>query len=125
MESTPVQIILTSHSPIILSDFPNKNVIYLRRNNNKTLVDCNNDHKNTFGANVYSLFNDAFFMENGVVGELAKSKILSVYSEIKNSEDVYEQREYYQNFINLIGDDIIKREMKKLLNRKLERYNYD
>ena len=125
VESTPVQIILTSHSPIILSDFPNKNVIYLRRNNNKTLVDCNNDHKNTFGANVYSLFNDAFFMENGVVGELAKSKILSVYSEIKNSEDVYEQREYYQNFINLIGDDIIKREMKKLLNRKLERYNYD
>ena len=97
----------------------------MAKKNNKTLADCNNDHKNTFGANVYSLFNDAFFMENGVVGELAKSKILSVYSEIKNSEDVYEQREYYQNFINLIGDDIIKREMKKLLNRKLERHNYD
>lgn len=122
VETMPVQIVLTSHSPIILSDFSSKNVIYLYSDSekNRTLVDGDKEHKNTFGANVYSLFNDAFFMESGVVGEWAKSKIYDVYSKFKSSDAIYENRDYYLGFVDLIGDEMIKREMKKLLAKRQE-----
>lgn len=54
-----VQVILTTHSPIILSDVPRSNVTYLKQGKN----DSDNLHMETFGQNIYTLFNDAFFFE--------------------------------------------------------------
>ncbi|MAD41684.1 MAG: hypothetical protein CL623_04745 [Arcobacter sp.] len=72
-------IVLTTHSPFILSDIPKENVIFLRKgkNVNKEV------NLNTFGANIHTLLSHGFFMEDGLMGEFAKSKI----EEIKNFYD--------------------------------------
>jgi uncharacterized protein YlaN (UPF0358 family) len=63
-------IICSTHSPFILSDLPKENVIFLK----------NGKHDNpyieqTFGANIHTLLSHGFFMEDGLMGEFAKSKI--------------------------------------------------
>ena len=60
-------------------------------------------------------------MENGVVGEFAKKKILDVYDELKNEDDLTEEESYYQYFIDQIGNDIIRNEMRRLLKSKFGR----
>lgn len=123
IETMPVQIIVSSHSPVILSDFPRDNIIYLKKPNDQktSVIDSSSDHNQSFGANIYTLFNDAFFMSNGVVGEFAKNKILEVYKELTNEDALTKEKSYYQYFIDQIGNDIIRNEMRKLLKRKLGR----
>lgn len=60
-------------------------------------------------------------MSNGVVGEFAKNKILEVYKELTNEDALTKEKSYYQYFIDQIGNDIIRNEMRKLLKRKLGR----
>ena len=119
IEKLPVQIIITSHSPIILSDFPKQNIIYLRNNEGTTRVDDDGrEHKQSFGANIYTLFTDAFFLKNSVIGEFAKSKILEVYDDINSKEPLKKEKNYYQKFIDMIGNDILKKEMQRLFDKK-------
>lgn len=70
-----VQIIFTTHSPIVLSDMPRSNVIFLKREKDKCHIDKEDNHEETFGANIYKLFDDAFFLgEKGQIGEFARGK---------------------------------------------------
>lgn len=125
-ENMPVQIILTSHSPIILSDFPKQNVVYLRKYDNHSGIENGSEHKSTFGANIYTLFNDAFFLKKGAVGEYAKNLIYQIYMELKDEEHKNDdKKEYYQNFIELIGNEILKNEMRKAYKRRFGDRYYD
>ena len=71
-----LHIIVSSHSPFILSDLPKENVIFLKKDKQGN---CKNVTKEielkTFGANIHTLLSDGFFMSDGLMGEFAKSKI--------------------------------------------------
>lgn len=122
-----VQIIFTTHSPIILSDMPKSNVIYLSRDykNNKCRVDEPKNHDETFGANIYRLFDDAFFLEEqGQVGEFAKRKIKNLIDRLKpvhgdNGRFTYqrisENMTELEQEISLIGEPIIKDRLYTML----------
>ncbi|MFY9083977.1 AAA family ATPase [Aliarcobacter cryaerophilus] len=86
-----LNIIITSHSPFILSDIPKENVIFLEKykendeevkNENQKVGNCKNVSKdielNTFGANIHTLLSNGFFMSEGLMGEFAKEKIQSI-----------------------------------------------
>jgi predicted ATP-binding protein involved in virulence len=90
--SIDIHIILTSHSPFILSDIPKENVVFLDKIDEKTEKkypklnikglkngNCINVSKHiklkTFGANIHTLLSDGFFMSDGLMGEFAKNKI--------------------------------------------------
>jgi len=70
-------IILTTHSPFLISDLPKENIIFLDRDKNGNCIveDGLKEKKQTFGANIHTLLSDSFFMEDGLMGEFAKSKI--------------------------------------------------
>ncbi|MCG3659466.1 AAA family ATPase [Aliarcobacter butzleri] len=85
-------LILTSHSPFILSDIPKENVIFLDKFDDKTekkypklkrdnleIGNCINVSEHiklkTFGANIHTLLSNGFFMSDMLMGEFAKSKI--------------------------------------------------
>lgn len=117
----PIQIIVTSHSPQILSDFPRQNIIYMNKYDDKTYVDDNSKHKQSFGANIYTLLSDVFFLEKGAIGDFAKNKILDVYKELTSKKSLTkEEKKYYQKFIDMLGDNIIKNEMQKLFSEKTD-----
>ena len=72
-----IHMVITTHSPFLLSDIPKQNIIFLDtdENGNCKVVDGLKEKKETFGANIHTLLSDSFFMEDGLMGEFAKSKI--------------------------------------------------
>src|SRR5690606_28520244 len=88
-----IQIILTTHSHFVLSDIPKQNIIFLERDENGNTKLADVDREDTFGANIYTLLSDSFFMEN-TIGEFAREKIKwalekldpKIQSEISDSE---------------------------------------
>ncbi|MFA6137117.1 MAG: AAA family ATPase [Sulfurimonas sp.] len=96
-----VHLIMTSHSPFLLSDLPKENVIFLEKGK-QVDVDIN-----TFGANIHTLLSHGFFMKDGLMGEFAKEKINQIkefYDENKNlkKEDT--------NFLNIQSDYKLKKD---------------
>lgn len=87
-----VHIILSTHSPIILSDIPRNNVHFFGRKNDVTV-----DHEPlTFAANIYDLYRDTFFLQNGPIGEFARQKLLSLKT--KRNDDI----------VNMVGDNLLR-----------------
>jgi predicted ATP-dependent endonuclease of OLD family len=54
-----VKLIVTTHSPILLSDFPGNSVLYLKKEKNKIII-YEPERKNSFGCNIHSLFLNSF-----------------------------------------------------------------
>ena len=63
-----LQVIITTHSPIILSDILNQDIIYLGDGQLK---------EKTFGQNIYTLFNNSFFLED-VQGKFVSKKLVNL-----------------------------------------------
>ena len=121
-----VQIIFTTHSPIVLSDMPRSNVIFLKRENARCSIDGKGSHEETFGANIYKLFDDAFFLgKKGQIGEFSRKKIQAIIDKIKpDTRDMKEviyptlsEEEIYllEQQIALIGEKIIRDKLYEML----------
>lgn len=65
-----LHVIFASHSPFLLSDFHQSNAVRLKKNGRYIQED-----KLTFAANVYDLYKDSFFLDEGVIGEFARKII--------------------------------------------------
>lgn len=107
------QIIITSHSPIVLSDIPHENSIFLRKDGDKIVQDKHTAQ--TFGANIHTLYRDAFFIKDGVaIGAYAKDKINAWITEFKENSISEEEM---QKKIALIGEPIIQRRLEQIAKR--------
>ena len=96
-----IHIIITSHSPFILSDLPKENVIFLEKGEQKYPF----KDKQTFGANIHTLLSDGFFMDGGLMGEFAKGKIEEIkkfYELVKKCEKVINESEKVKSIIKNI-----------------------
>lgn len=121
-----IQIIITTHSPIILSDIPKYNVIFLKKyrdeviDSDQIIVDDNSKHYETFGANISTLFYDSFFMKKGSIGEFAKETINYVIKRVKPingkvpSLDVLDENRL-RKIIYIIGDEVLKNKLNEML----------
>lgn len=115
-----VQIILTSHSPFIVSDLPKENLIFLEKENGDCKVVLFNEEQ-TFAANIHSLLSNQFFMKEGVVGKFAKTKLQEELKPLldKNQKNVDESR--LRKIIALIGEPVLKSKLNEILNSKLKK----
>ena len=114
-------LIISSHSPFILSDLPKQNVIFLEKDE-KTGKCVNATEKmkdlNTFGANIHTLLSHGFFMKDGLMGEFAKSKIDKAIEYLNKTKLNDKEISYCENIISIIGEPIIKRELQRKLDSK-------
>ncbi|MDO6597250.1 hypothetical protein Q4512_10025 [Oceanihabitans sp. 2_MG-2023] len=83
LNTRKIQIIISTHDPLTLSDIPNYNIVYIDRiDNDKSnvihLLNDNSKPKQSFGANVHDLLAHSFFLKDGFIGEFAKEKIQQV-----------------------------------------------
>ena len=95
-------IIFATHSPIILSDIPKNNVIFLRKDENqtKTVVTDLAKNNNTFAASIFELYKESFFIDTTTTGSFAK--------EIINKAIESDNKELKKYIINSIGDKLLK-----------------
>jgi hypothetical protein len=115
-------IILTTHSPFILSDIPKCNILFLKDGEaaNKKV------NAETFGANIHDILQQSFFLENGFIGEFAKKHIKEIIDKInviikKNESDkkkTYMTKEDYDKYIKiikLIGEPLIRTKLLDMI----------
>ena len=120
-------IILTTHSPFLLSDISKKNIIFLdtykkdeddnQKEGNCKVVDGTNQ---TFGANIHTLLTDSFFMEGGLMGEFAKQKINEIIKNLKDKEYTYTKKEKTNVLLTIesIGEPFLKSKLLDMYNRR-------
>lgn len=114
-----VQIIVTTHSPIMLSDFPRDNVMYLDKNIYLLKQDFKRNIK-TFGNNIHTLFLDSFFLsDEGTVGAFAEEKINKIAHELIEGK-VYDSDKSILKMINYVGDDLVHNKLMEFYNMNMD-----
>lgn len=104
-----IQLIITTHSPIVLSDFRMLDVFLI------------GDHileKETFGQNIYTLMMDGLFLKN-TIGEHSNLEINKIITELnilgENEPIGNNQLENLKDRINYIGDELVREMLLKKL----------
>lgn len=114
-----IKIIVTTHSPIMLSDFPPNSILYLKRTR-RGKVSYIQKEKKTFGCNVHSLYLDAFFLEEeGTMGAFAEQKINELAEKLIWKYECIKGGDYERTrkMIDYIGEGIIRKKLEEELNR--------
>lgn len=119
-----IQIIFTTNNPISASDMLASNTIFMKLENNKVHIqDSLTDQRQTFGANIYSLYADSFFIQDGLMGKFASEKINAIIKNLNSLKPLdAKERETMRKTILQIGEPAIK---NKLIQMYSDRYNLD
>jgi len=125
-----INIILSTHSPFILSDIPKSNILLLKKGVG-IHAEKKENFPNTFGANISDLLKNNFFLDKGFIGEFASCTIQHVigkigYIEKTNNEIQYTHKDLYdecKKIINLIGEPLIKHKLFDMLERAFYKNN--
>ena len=98
-------IILTTHSPFILSDILACNILALKDGE----PDEQFKNEKTLAANIYDILNNGFFMDD-FIGEYSSIFIDEIIKKLNDSNDDISAKEQEILFkqISLIGDDLVR-----------------
>ena len=110
-----INLIFTTHSPIILSDMPQNNVVFLTKSSNE-------NNLQTFGANINDLFNEGLFFDCPdclPMGEFAKQEIEKIFDTLQNHDIKINQKELEAK-IDLIGEPMLRNSLQELLYTRLD-----
>lgn len=132
-----VNIQLVTHSPFVLSDIPESNILCLSLDKNEK------PFGQTFAANIYDLFNNRFILAD-TIGELAKSKILELVSlydkqykewqaaddekrerlpDVELKDKLIKSKHKFEYLISIVGDEYLHNELADMLDELVEFYN--
>ena len=106
------QLLISTHSPIMLSDMPKQAVILLTTVAGDEVKKQVSPKSSSFGQQIYTLFNDAFFMNQGVIGTFADEKINTTYRNLVELEE------------NLRRKNVISKNQLNEYEKKLENIKY-
>lgn len=137
-EDKHLQIIITTHSPIFLSDIFIENIIFLTKGSD---VSKERTYEKTFGQNIYTLFKNSFFLnQDELMGEYAYRKIKDTIEYLrwrsnKHSIEIREDSIYYEHrnndedgqriarkIIDSVGERIIANQLNELFNMAYPNY---
>ncbi|NOI56214.1 AAA family ATPase [Vibrio coralliilyticus] len=97
-----VQLILTSHSPLLLSDLPSQSVRLFSPDRVDQLIESK-----TFGANIYELYSDLFFLKNQRTGSFSHEKIGYILDKLSKNKLTESDIQEISSLKPLIGDKVI------------------
>lgn len=102
-----VQIVITTHDPLTLSDIPRNNVIFLERGPAGTVIGSSTS-KRTFGANISDMLKDTFFLEDGQIGSYAADMIRDAIIYLNGKDYSEEKTQKVAKLIKVIDEPVIK-----------------
>lgn len=131
-----IQIIITTHDPLTLSDIPNNNIVYLyKTTNGKTeLLEQLSKQRptKTFGANISDLLADSFFVNDGLIGDFAKEKIEKTIewinnnkeSKNRNADTFSKELDYHKKVILIIDEPVVKIKLSEMISELEDANNF-
>lgn len=121
-----IHIWLTTHSPFILSDIPNENIVYMEDGHQLTKEEIE-ERKilPPMAANISDLLHQSFFLHNGFIGEYARTKIISLVEYLKSDREQLGLWNMSQAriFIDGIKEPFISKQLRMLYTQKNEKNN--
>jgi hypothetical protein len=115
-------ILIATHSPFILSDIPQSNILYLEDGKMVMLENI----KNPFAANICDILYQSFFLKQGFVGEFARKKIKRMIERLLPGGYFLEKNEAeYHLLMELIGDPFLKMQLQQLYEDRRKRNGKD
>jgi predicted ATP-dependent endonuclease of OLD family len=113
-----IQIILTSHSPFLLSDLPKQSINIFKDDNKSFVLNGNELDHETFAGNIYKLYEEPFFLGNQRLSLFASKKINYILENIDSKKELNKKElnnKELAQYISLIGDDVIRHHLNKRL----------
>lgn len=126
LDSKKIQIFITTHSPLVMSDLPINNIILLEKNTESVGIPNGTQLKNSFGANIHNLYRYGQFLDS-TTGEFAVKKIEKVLKFI-NSDEEMESSDFQESYnkalkiIRIIGEPKISRQLIYMLEEKQKKF---
>lgn len=118
-----LNLIMATHSPYLLSDIPNSNILFLQK-------DMNTERKKTFAANIYDMLKSSFFMKT-CIGDFASSKIKSILKIYHEENKDRRRKLFHENKNNIeftidtIGDVYLHDALLHVFNEMNVEYSTD
>ena len=110
-------LILTTHSPFMLTEFFDQNVVKLERENGNKSCKVFSDKKNCFLAgNIYDILGNGF-VQNGSIGKFVEHKLKNLLEKI--GEKNYNLDDSDKFLFNNIGDSLMKAMFSQRLKDRL------
>lgn len=117
-DGSHVQLVLTSHSPFILSDLPRQNIAMLGSPVASGNGGRAKSRRQTFAGNLYDLFYGPLFLPSPAISNFAKKKIDEITTEVQSLKQISDdQRKTYLRFSRLIGHDLIRASLEAEIER--------
>ncbi len=120
-----VQVIMSTHSPFMLSDVHPNQIIKIRYDDYGMCHVVENTGEPTFAGDIYSIMANEFFLDYSI-GELSKrclQKILKILKEkeaiAEKSRDDIIQLQLLYSAIPHIGDNIIRESLRHMIEKQL------
>ncbi|TSE05869.1 AAA family ATPase [Aquimarina algiphila] len=119
-----VQVIISTHDPLSLSDIPNYNITYLHKSDNeeRTILSFTDPKRPSlsFGANITDLLEDSFFLAEHPIGNFAKNKINKIINWInwhKDNKRNYKEQELenIKQIISLIEEPVLRNKLVEMI----------
>jgi energy-coupling factor transporter ATP-binding protein EcfA2 len=114
-----VNLCFVTHSPFILSDIPNENILFLNELGRpiREITDLK-----TFGANIHDLLAKNFFLATGAMGEFARNKIQLVIDQLNDKSKAASFSEGdLLKIINLIGEPFLREKLMEMFYQKYDK----
>lgn len=122
-----VQLILSTHSPFVLSDISHDNIVMLTQENNLLLVRKPEEDSRTFSKDIIELLENEFYMKDSL-GEYSTNYINGLMSEIQCYENALKLNEVKkaQSFdsrlieskltylIKIVGEPVLEKELVRI-----------
>ena len=121
-----IQFIFTTHSPFMLSDIKNGNVICLVKDEEDVKVKL---MRNTFAKNIQEIMHDDMFIKD-IYGEFAISKINNIIKELDPLQDInnhvsYLTKENLLSEIDMISEPLLRNKLYEMYERKFQESTID
>lgn len=114
-----INILMVTHSPFVISDLPDSNVLFLTKDGQSSI-------SKTFGANIYEMLNDHFFLGQPI-GEKAVSELKEIIdfynckSKSKKAEYI-KNRDRFRYISSIVGDEYLRKQIERMLDEMDVRY---
>lgn len=111
-QHSAINILIATHSPFILSDIPQANILYLKEGT------CANDEVqvNPFAANVNSILQQSFFLKDSFMGDFARYKVHDLIERVqKLTSSSPISVSSLKDEVSMIGDDYLRQQLLSYL----------
>lgn len=121
-----IQMILSTHSPLILGDIPSENITYLYGGEDRAVSNgAARISGETFGQNIHTILKENFFLNHGTVGAFAANKINGMAERLMSLQDhplteeqdfkmVQEELKHIHQLIEIVAPGVLRAGLEQL-----------